>query len=718
MRTTGEVTSRLHLRWNNTIFNKLGDSGRWQTDSTSDHSDFAKQSISAICARQSQKYGKSAFKRQVALISVVVQTVLLPIRPFANMPSVSVSQDQLPQNHQQVVDRYREKLKQQQSIIDQCNRQWSKFAYARGGVLLLFLVALFLAWNGAWAPSSLPYYVAGLVLAVFIAVAWKVETLETSLRHSRKAARMFRESIARCTRQWDDIEVPAVEIPPELKAVSTDLDMFTDSSIYKLLGITRTPLGTETLANWIRDGAAADEVSLRQEAVKELQPKLQWREDFQLRCEQLSSSHANPTSFVDWANRGNWFENRSWILWLARITAVCSLVLIGLWLTTLLSLAIAGPLLLVLMAINFGFAVVYSGSIHEQFNQISTQANEARGYVELFQRVATFEAKSKRLQALQAEFRNSESGAQKAIGRLGKLTGMAMIRRGSGFILYLVLEFLFFWDIHILDRMEQWKSKHGSQVHNWFSNLGQWETLCALAKLAADEPSWNWPTVKQPAKPDDKVITASNLAHPLLGQERVHNDVEVGPPGSVLLVTGSNMSGKSTLLRSIGANAVLAQMGSVVCADSMSLPPLRIQTSMRIADSLADGVSFFMAELKRLKQIVDVSKEISAGDGKTMLFLLDEILQGTNSRERQIAVSRVVRKLIDSKAIGCISTHDLDLARTKELADACRTVHFSEQFVTEDGKQKMTFDYQIKQGIAKTTNALKLLELVGLGEDE
>jgi len=223
--------------------------------------------------------------------------------------------------------------------------------------------------------------------------------------------------------------------------------------------------------------------------------------------------------------------------------------------------------------------------------------------------------------------------------------------------------------------------------------------------------------VKHPKSVAAKVVKATQLAHPLLGQERVANDAEVGPPGSVLLVTGSNMSGKSTILRSIGSNAVLAQMGTVVCARSMVLPPLRIETSMRIADSLADGVSFFMAELKRLKQIVDVSKETSTSDEKTMLFLLDEILQGTNSTERQVAVSRVVRKLIDSKAIGCISTHDLDLAKTDELADACRTVHFSEQFVTENGKEKMTFDYVMKQGIAKTTNALKLLELVGLGED-
>ena len=623
-----------------------------------------------------------------------------------------------PQKHPEVVDRYREKLREQKAIIDQCNQQWSKFAYARGGVLILFIVVVFLAWNEAWAPATWPYYAAALVFLVFTAVAWKVEMLETALRHSRMAARMYRESVARCLRQWDEIEVPHVEVPPEITAVSTDLDMFTASSIFKLLGITRTPLGTETLAAWIRDGASAEEVAVRQEAAKELAPDLEWREDFQLRCEQLSGSHANPTSFVDWAKSSNWFESRNWLLWAARLTSVCSLVLILCWLTQLLSLVIVGPLVLLIMAINFGLAVIYSGAIHEEFNKVSTQANEARGYVQLFDRVAKYDATSKRLQELQTGFRDGQSGAQKAIGKLGWLTSLAMLRRGTGYLLYIVLEFLFFWDVHVLDLMERWKLQHGDKVHDWFTDLGQWESLCALAKLASDEPEWNWPDVSAPKSDAARIIKGKQLAHPLLGQERVANDVEVGPPGSVLLVTGSNMSGKSTLLRSVGANAVLAQMGTVVCAQTMSMVPVRIESSMRIADSLADGVSFFMAELKRLKQIVDVSKEIATKDNQTMLFLLDEILQGTNSTERQIAVSRVVRKLIDSKAVGCISTHDLDLAKTDDLADACRTVHFSEQFVTENGKEKMTFDYRIKQGIAQTTNALKLLELVGLDDEK
>ena len=171
------------------------------------------------------------------------------------------------------------------------------------------------------------------------------------------------------------------------------------------------------------------------------------------------------------------------------------------------------------------------------------------------------------------------------------------------------------------------------------------------------------------------------------------------------------------VLRSIGVNVVLAQMGSVVCAQSMEFSPLHVETSMRIADSLADGVSFFMAELKRLKRIVDSAREHHSAGQRTLLFLLDEILQGTNSRERQIAVSRVVRKLIDEQAIGAISTHDLDLAATPELRDMVQTVHFSEQFTRHEGRMRMSFDYRIHPGLASTTNALKLLEMVGLGEE-
>ena len=372
---------------------------------------------------------------------------------------------------------------------------------------------------------------------------------------------------------------------------------------------------------------------------------------------------------------------------------------------------------MVTIAINFVVSVFYAGAIHDVFNMISSRRDEINFYVSLFDLVADFPANSERLREIQNRMLVADNDARQQINKLGTLVWFANMRRnGILFIIYLVFEFLFFWDVHILDLLEKWKSRNGSKARGWFDDLGQWEALCALAKLKADHPEWVFPEVADCPK-QDALIDCQQLGHPLLDNLRVCNDVQVGPSGTVLLVSGSNMSGKSTLLRSIGVNVVLAQMGSVVCANKMSLPPVQIETSMRIIDSLADGVSFFMAELKRLKEIVDRGREFNKRTDRSMLFLLDEILQGTNSRERQIAVSRVVRKLIDENAIGAISTHDLDLATTDELRNACLTVHFSEQFHHVNGQRKMTFDYRMMPGIAETTNALKLLEMVGLGEE-
>jgi DNA mismatch repair ATPase MutS len=190
--------------------------------------------------------------------------------------------------------------------------------------------------------------------------------------------------------------------------------------------------------------------------------------------------------------------------------------------------------------------------------------------------------------------------------------------------------------------------------------------------------------------------------------------VRLGPPGTFLLVTGSNMSGKSTLLRAVGLNAVLAQAGAPVCATRLRMPPLDVHTSIRVQDSLARGVSYFMAELERLKQIVDAAHRVRDDGSGTLLFLLDEILHGTNTAERRIAATRVIRHLIDTGAIGAATTHDLELADAPALASAARLVHFSETFEDVAGASTLHFDYRLRAGLATSTNALALMRIVGL----
>ena len=259
--------------------------------------------------------------------------------------------------------------------------------------------------------------------------------------------------------------------------------------------------------------------------------------------------------------------------------------------------------------------------------------------------------------------------------------------------------------------LETWKQRYGSQVRSWFTALGEYEALGSLAALHHDDPAWSFPTMVPAGKP----VQARGLGHPLLTDDsRVANDVEIGNPQCCLLVTGSNMSGKSTLLRSIGLNLSLAQMGSPVCATYWESPPLRVMTSMRVSDSLDQGVSFYFAELQRLKEIVDTVRGNVAPAQPQVLFLLDEILQGTNSRERHIAVQQVVTHLLKEGAMGAVSTHDLDLAQIEPLRSACHAVHFRETIEKPETGLRMDFDYRLRNGIATTTNALQLLEIVGL----
>ena len=625
-----------------------------------------------------------------------------------------------PKTFEQVLEYYREKLAQQQALAQICASRWSSFAYLRGALFFAFAIPILLAFANAWGFFTLWWVLAGLGFVAFVAVALYHERIQADLKQARMLSRMHLESIARCERDWDKIKVPRVEIPPAFAPISKDLDLLGPSSVFQLLGITRTPLGTETLRSWIIEGSLPDDVKRRQAAVEELRPEFEWRLNFRLRCEQLAASQSGPSKFVEWSESPTWYQpQRKWVLWLARATSVIVIVSLVLLFAGLLPLTIAGPTIIAVAVINFALSVLYAGSMHDVFNLVSSRTNEAVHYVSLFDMASEFPAQSEQLKLLQQRLKRTGDGAQRNVQRLGFLIWLANMRRnGMLFIPYMIFEFLFFWDAHTLDLLERWKQKNGNRARDWFSDLGQWEAICALAKLAGDNPDWVFPTVQPPDSPESAIVQGTAVGHPLLDRGRVANDVQMGPPGTVLLVTGSNMSGKSTLLRSVGVNIVLAQMGSVVCAKGLRLPPIHIETSMRIADSLADGVSFFMAELKRLKAIVDTAKDHGRENPRRMLFLLDEILQGTNSRERQIAVSRVVRKLIDENAIGAISTHDLDLATTDELAQACQTVHFSEQFHEVDGKKVMTFDYQMRSGIAETTNALKLLELVGLGDEE
>lgn len=600
------------------------------------------------------------------------------------------------------------------AAAEQCGRHEGKLVLARGLTFLAGIGALFL---GYLDEDTRPVWVAvgTLLLLLFLTVAIIDDWFKRRREHMLQLVKVNQWQLARKRRDWSEFPVPTVTVPEQHASVAKDLDLFGHASLFQLLCLAKTPRGIELLRDWILEPATAEETAGRQQAVRELTPALELREELVLRGHMLSRGLAGPDAFVTWAESVPLLERSVWIKWVSRILPLAGLAAIILLVTSIASPNVGAAMVVAVLLLNVLFSVLFTGKVHDIFDNISTRNGEIRHYLALFELIGEVPATSTQLRTIQQLVVHEDGGALWQLKRLKRVMKLAAVRHDPLMsILYFALQATILWDFHVLWLLERWQRRCQGQVRGWFDALAQLEALFSLSGLAYDQPSWCFAKLNGA---DTSLVQARQLGHPLLSDaERVANDVEVGPTGTVLLVTGSNMSGKSTLLRAIGLNAMLAEAGGPACAASMQLPPLTVTTSMRIQDSLEDGVSFFMAELKRLKAIVDQATKYVQRDDRKLLYLLDEILQGTNSVERHMAVARVLAHLVHKGAIGAVSTHDLELAKSPELSECCRAVHFRETLHSGATGQQMTFDYLLRDGIATTTNAMKLLEMVGLVE--
>ena len=511
-------------------------------------------------------------------------------------------------------------------------------------------------------------------------------------------------AIARIGRDWR-----AVPDEPSARAdhpVAEDLDLFGHASVMQLLGPS-TAWGRETLERWLLDPPHPAAVRSRQEAVAELAPLLEFRQTLAVRG-LLGHGVASPRlgPLVDWAESEPWLLRRRWLVRLTRASSLATAVLIGAQGVG----AIGASVWLLPLGLNVAVIAWRQLTVHALLDKASSGADALRQYAKLFQTISTTRFGSPALRRLQEALGGAQTPAHVELTRLDRIHDFANLRRSAA-ILHFPIHALTLWDFHVLERLEQWQRRAGPHVRGWLEALGEVDALCCLAGLRHDNPGWCVPEI---AASGEAVVRASGLGHPLIAEDtRVVNDVEIGPTGTFLLVTGSNMSGKSTLLRAIGVNLLLAQAGGPVCATRLSLPPVIVETSMRVHDSLEEGVSYFMAALRRLRAIVESVRDAERAGGR-VLYLLDEILQGTNTAERQTATRAIIRALLAHGAIGAVTTHDLGLVDEPELADVSRPVHFSEQIDEQDGAVAMRFDYRLEPGLATSRNALRLMRMIGL----
>ena len=583
--------------------------------------------------------------------------------------------------------------------------------------LALFAAAIVGAW---WLFASGRSTAAWLLLAAApVAFAVLVARQRVARRTKRRAefmAAFNREGIARIERRW-----PGLRPAPDLAAprdhdYAADLDLFGPASLLHLIGVCGTAPGWRTLRAWLLGPADTDTVALRQEAVREMAAALDFRDRLAAEARLLdppdaaepalpgagAAQDAAAARFLRWAEGEPWLPSQRWLRIAGVVLPAANIAGIALYATGALPVpALAWPLVVSTLVVTLRWR-----AIHQAFAEADDGESGVRQYGPLLGHLAAAPLRSRQWEGLRQRVGTGRGAAPDEIATLRRLLDMAETRRSVLF--HLPLAVILHWDVHVLAALERWKARSGSRVRDWLDAVGEAEALASLAVLAADHPDWTMPVLDAEAR----TVRARGLGHPLITPgECVRNDVRVGPAGSFLLVTGSNMSGKSTLLRALGLNAVLARAGGPVCARELRMPPLRVTTSIRFEDSLAEGVSYFMAGLLRLKRVVDVAR--SAIPAPRSLYLLDEILQGTNSAERRIAARTVLRQLLETGAIGAVTTHDLTLADADDLTARAVPVHFTES--VDDGADGLTFDYRLRPGIATSTNALKLLEMVGLG---
>jgi predicted ATPase len=578
----------------------------------------------------------------------------------------------------------------------------------RVAIFVVAAAAFAVGWNSTHA--RLWYWAGGLALGGFVAAVEYHEHVRRQWQRNGLLRQINQEAIARLRRDWMALPKTPVAVPPQHRAAADDLDLFGHASLFHFLNLAHTPIGIRVLRDWLLEPAFPDEIKRRQQAAIELAPHLDLRQTLMLEGRLLADRGAAMERFVEWAEGGPWLAKRPWLLWWCRVLPAAALLIFVLTCFGVLANERGGVALFVVVCLNGCTIAQFGGRVHDIFSR----RGEAARYLRMFELMYAMPESSSELDVVKRETTSLGGGAPLRLRQLNWIAKLAMLSHELYLaLLYLPLEFMFLYDFQVLNLLEAWQAHYGRYARRWFLGLGKFEALCSLGGLTADQPQWTMPEVNVSA---DR-FQARQLGHPLLPSEScVRNDVELGPAGSFLLVTGSNMSGKSTLLRAVGVNVVLAQAGAPVCAEQLTMPPVVLATSVRVRDSLEAGVSFYMAELMRLKEIVDLARDAAPRNHRMLLYLLDEILQGTNSKERHIAVVRVLQHLLHHGTTGVVSTHDLDLATSESLAQNCRCVHFSETLHDEHAEQRMTFDYKLRPGIATTSNALKLLEIVGLGE--
>lgn len=579
------------------------------------------------------------------------------------------------------------------SLLEKLKKRHSLYGWLRLGIIVLAAGAAFYLFTftlaGGWVAIAIGITVFLVLVSRDTDIAKEILTTKNFLELNEEELKVLRGEYLH---RFD-----GSPFTPSEHDYAGDLDILGPASLYQYINRCHSEQGRRRLADNLLYGLPVGEMLERQQAVQELAPLYPWRQMLAVKTMQTPVTLRTEKQTELWlASKEEHFTGRFWRYFIP---------LYSLFTLATAAAAIMGLIPAAVFGVLFLGYFIYSGSLSKRAMESYTHLNgivkEVETIRQTIQWIEEAEFAAPLLRRLQGSVKTDNIAAHVQIRELKDILNRFDLRGNA--LVFIFLNSFLLWDARQMIALNRWRRLNRQQVAQWFRLVGEMEVLHSLATLRFNQPAWSWPTFSS----NHFTFYGEGVGHPLIPKERrVTNDLSVSGMAKVSLITGSNMAGKSTFLRSLGVNVLLAQMGSPVCATRLVVSPVRLMTSMRIADNLAENTSTFYAELKKLKTIIEAIRR-----REQVWVLLDEVLRGTNSMDRHIGLKALIRQIINHKAVAVIATHDVEVAAlADDLPGAIENYHFDVQVEGEE----LYFDYKLKEGVCTSLNASILMKKIGI----
>ena len=504
------------------------------------------------------------------------------------------------------------------------------------------------------------------------------------------------ENEIRCLKtRHSDLYYDGEEYLKQNHSYASDLDIFGQHSLFQLINRSVTKTGNNTLASWLEKPSPNQEIIKRQKAVKELSKKIDWRQNIIQYGFANKLKNDDPSFVIEWGKKPSPFHGKKVLQ-----IAVTIMPLLSLGALVYSFIGSQAPITIMILA-SIGIHYYNFRKVSRAHEQTSKRGEMLKTYSYIIEQFENENWNSEKLNELKSKLASNDRLTSKKIQQLSKL--IELLDQRLNVMVQILLNLLFFYELHILFRIDKWKQNYGAEIEKWFDAISEIEAISSLSNLSFNHEEWAFPKIS------DKhfELDVKQAGHPMIDEKgRVNNDYQLNGPGTVHIVTGSNMAGKSTFLRTVGVNVVMALAGAPVCAREMTVSNVEINTSMRIKDSIEENESSFYAELKRIQLVLE-----KVNRKEKTLLLLDEILRGTNSKDKHTGSRALIKQLVKHDAVAMVATHDLELSILEEELPGQVENRFFD--IKIDGDQ-LYFDYKVQKGFCKTFNAPILMKKMGI----